>query len=348
MLMLWLAFLAVIYIGDFPGGMGFLSMCGPFCLIVFTTPQLPVAALYKPAAIGIALGSSLYLFVMPQLSSFTGLGMMIFAATFFICYRYRRPEQGLARAFGLALMVVLMSVSNQQSYSFLSVANTALIFPLLFLLMGIVSYIPYSPYPERAMRRFFARYFRSAQFLMKQNAGDKSNWLAARREAFHRQELASLPAKIGAWSTHPDTALLGATSVKELPRLIHGLEALSYRLQELLEVRRLPQSPVLIEALGPDMNAWRQRVVDTLQHLFDAQPVIDAQDRQRIHDRLKQLEAHIAQALDDTTGNNINRAEQNNLYLYLGAYRGVSETLLYVSQMAGKVDWRSWKEQRFA
>jgi uncharacterized membrane protein YccC len=349
MLIMWLAFLAVVYIGDFPGGLGFLGMCGPIGIILVSTPQLPVRLLFKPLAVGIGFAAVLYIFVMPQLSSFTGLGIMIFTATFLICYRYASPQQALGRALGLAMFVVIISVSNQQSYSFLSVANTALMFPLLFLLISIVAYIPYSSRPERALLQLLRRYFRSAEFLVSQSTtAGKKTALEARRDAFHRQELATLPAKLNAWAAHADPAALGAPSVQQLPALVNSLQALTYRLQELQEVRGLPQSALLAAALTENMRAWRQRIIEAFQHLSEDPSYRKTLLRARLDERLEQLEKHIEECLDKTDGSSVSHAEQQNFYRLLGAYRGTSEALLDFADRAANVDWEPWYEERFA
>ena len=348
MLIMWLAFLAVVYIGDFPGGLGFLSMCGPFAIILVSTPQLPVRFLFKPVAVGIGFAGVLYIFVMPQLSSFTGLGLMIFAATFFICYRYASPQQALGRAFGLGMFVVIISVSNQQSYSFLSVANTALMFPLLFLLISIVAYIPYSSRPERALLQLLRRYFRSAEFLLSQSATMDKTARQARRETFHLQELATLPAKLNGWAAHADPAALGAPSVQQLPALVNSLQALTYRLQELQEVRGMPQSALLAAALTEDMQAWRQRVIDVFQQLSEDPSYRENLLRAGLDERLGQVERRIGECLEKAEGSSASPAEQQNFYRLLGAYRGTSEALLDFADLAATVDWTPWYEERFA
>jgi hypothetical protein len=348
MVVLWLAFLAVIYIGDFPGGMGFVSMCGAIGMILVTNPQMPVRLLFAPVATGIAFAGVLYIFVMPQLSSFAGLGLMIFITTFYICYRYASPQQGLGRAFGLAMFVVVISVSNQQSYSFLSVATTALMFPLLFLLLAIVAYIPYSPRPERALLRLLTRYFRSAEFLLSQAArGDKAA-PASWRANFHRQELVTLPAKFSAWVAHADPAVLGAASVQQLPALVGSLQALTYRLQELLEVRGLPQSPQLVTALSDDMQTWRQQVIEAFQYLSTDPSHRKKRIHGRLNEKLAQFEKHIEAHLDGADGVSLSLTDQENVYRLLGAYRGTSQALLDFAMVAGNVDWTPWYEERFA
>jgi uncharacterized membrane protein YccC len=344
---LWLAFLAVIYIGDFPAGFGFVSMCGPIGMMLVTNPQMPVRLLFTPVATSIAFAGALYIFVMPQLSSFTGLGLMIFLATFLICYRYASPQQGLGRAVGLALFVVVISVSNQQSYSFLSVATTTLMFLLLFLLLAIVAYIPYSPRPERVLLRLLTRYFRSAEFLLSQAAKREKEAPVSWRENFHRQELANLPAKLNIWVPQADPTVLGAESVQQLPALAGSLQTLTYRLEELLEVRGLPQSPTLVTALRDDMQRWHQQVIDAFRHLYADKSYKRTLLRGRMEERLAQLERHIETHLDGTGGDGLSPTDQENIYRLLSAYRGASLALLDFVNVTANVDWTPWYEERF-
>jgi uncharacterized membrane protein YccC len=345
---MWLAFLAVVYIGDFPGGMGFLAMCGPLGIIIMGSPQMPVKLLYAPAAVSVSFGGLLYIFVMPQLSSFAGLGAMIFLATFYICYRYASPQQGLGRALGLGMLVTLISVSNQQTYNFLSVANTALMWPLLLLLLTIVSYLPYSPRPERALLRLLTRYFRSAEFLLSQPPGRERSSLVSRREAFHSNEVASLPDKLNAWVTHADPKVLGADSVKQLPDLVNSLQALSYRLQEMQVARSLSQSAMLTRKLKNDMLAWRERVIEIMQQLSIDPAYRKKLERGRLDTLLAGLENRIEQCLDGTAEHELSSADEQNFYRLLGAYRGTSEALLEFAHQAATVDWNPWYKERFA
>jgi uncharacterized membrane protein YccC len=342
---LWLAFLAVVYIADFPGGMGFVTMCSPIAMALLTNPQMPISITYIPAAVGIGIGAILYILVMPQLASFWGLGAMIFAATFVICYRYASPQQGLGRAFGLAMMLTLIAVSNEQSYNFLSVANTALMFPLLFLLLTIMTYLPYSPRPERALLRLLKRYFHSAAYLLSQPAtAQATRW----RHAFHRQEITAVPAKLNAWAGHVDPAVLGAASVQQLPALLASLQALSLRQQELMEARALPQSSLLEAALTDDMQAWRRRVIDALERLADDPSQGRTLARAGLDQRLQQLEKKIAQTMNENPEQGLTAPERENFYRLLGAYRGTSEALLDFAGLAATVDWQPCYEERFA
>ena len=344
----WLAFLAVVYIGDFPGGFGVLSLAAPVSMALFNMPQLPVSALYRPAAFGVAFGSAMYLLVMPHLHSFLGLGTMLFAGTFFLCQRFSKPQQMLGRALGLAMFLSLISVSNQQSYHFLSVANTALMLSLILLLLSIVAYIPDPPRPERALLRMLRRYFRSASFLLSQPATGSRSRYEAWREAFHLKEITTLPYKMAGWAGQADPGVLGEGTVKQLPELFACLQALSFRHQELARVRRLPQSPSLVTGLKEDMLAWRKKVLDVLDKLASDPSQTRNLRRAHLKEQLDSIENRIEHVLKEQGSNIPSEEYRGNFYRLLGAYRGSSEALLDFAELGANVDWAPWYEERFA
>lgn len=98
---MWLAFLAYVYVDGLPGGSTVVTMGAPFGMILSAMPQLRVSKLIVPVAIGALVGSVAYIFVMPHLSSFAQLGLMLFVITFAFCYLFSEPRQALGRAFVL-------------------------------------------------------------------------------------------------------------------------------------------------------------------------------------------------------------------------------------------------------
>jgi len=348
MVTLWLAFLAVVYISDFPTGFGFISMCAPYGMALFAMPQMRISVTYMPLAFGIAFGGALYILVMPHLHSFIGLGLMIFAGTFFLCQRFSTPQQGLGRVMGLAMFLSLIAVSNQQTYSFLGVANTALMMGLLLLLLNIVSYLPYPPRPERAILHFLKRYFRSADFLLAQPAAGASTRYGLWLEAYHLQEVATLPGKIATWGAQASPAFLGEASAQQIPAMTSSLLALSFRHQELVEVRKLPQSPQLVAALADDMQAWREQMLEAL-NVLSADPTQGRRlQRVRLEEQLVRVEKRVAEIFDETGSEGLALEDQEKFYRLLGAYRGNSEALLDFAELGAKVDWAPWFEERFA
>jgi len=348
---LWLTWLALIYVNDLPGGSGLVGFAGALGIVIANMPQLSVSKLFVPATTSVLFAAVLYIFIMPKLSSFIGLGLMIFAATFAICYLFAEPRQMLGRALGLAMFVVIASISNEQSYNFLSVANTAMMFPLIFLLFAITAYIPFSPRPERAFLRLLGRYFRSSEYLMSTMRWDPphaATRLERWKKAFHAREVATLPAKLGTWTPHLDNWVLSDTSPEQVQALVTSLQSLTYRLQQLFEERGNPQAQFLLQQLLEDFRAWRIGIQTSFQRLAEGPAVGERETlRTRLDGILDKLEARIKDVLDKAPEAQYNDQDAENFYRLLGAYRGVSEALVDYAGNAGEIDWAPWRQERF-
>lgn len=218
----WIGFLLVIYVPTFPGGIGFMGMLAPFAIILASTPQLPARALFPPVVFCILLASPIYMLLMPQLSGFTQLAVVIFGVSFLICYRYHEPQQALGRSFGLCFFAVVTDISNEQSYSFLAVANTTLMFSVMLLLLALTASIPVSNQPEKAFLRLLLRYLKAANYL----SGDQRQGIPGQYlRRFYEYELRTLPAKLQTWRERmPPT--VSASLEQELAELMECINQL--------------------------------------------------------------------------------------------------------------------------
>jgi uncharacterized membrane protein YccC len=193
-----IAFIIVIYFPHFPGAYGFLAMFAPFAIIVGNSPQMQPIMLFKPVMFSIIIAAPFHILLMPVLNGFVQLAPMIFGVTFVICYVLHQPKQEMGRTFGLAFFAVVTGISNEQTYSFLPVVNTALMFGLLVLLLTLTASIPVSNQPEKVCLRLIARFLRSANYL----AGDsdhRSDFADRYLRAFHRYEVDTIPGKLNTW-----------------------------------------------------------------------------------------------------------------------------------------------------
>lgn len=257
----------------------------------------------------------------------------------------------LGRALGLAMFVVIASISNEQSYNFLSVANTAMMFPLIFLVYATTAYFPWSPRPERRFVRLLGRYFRSSEYLMSTMRWDPAHpatRLERWKKAFHAREVTTLPAKLGSWAPHLDNWALSSTSMEQVQTLMTSLQLLSYRMERLLGERDQPQAPFLVQQLLEDIRAWRIGIQTSFQRLAEG-PAVGEQDvlRERLEQTLEKLEARIKEVLDKVPEAQYNEQEAENFYRLLGAYRGVSTALVDYADNATAIDWALWHEERF-
>ena len=348
---LWLAYLVWIYTGgEVPGGIGFVIMTVPIGMVL-TAPQASVSLLYMPVAVGTVFASLLYIFVMPKLSSFMGLGLMIFAATFSICYLYAAPRQAIGRILGLVMFVTIAGISNEQSYDFLNVANTAFQFVFLFALLAFTAYIPVSQQPEKVVLRQLGRFFRSCEYLMTTMRWDITmtpTRLDRWRRAFHDREVETLPRKLAVWGKAVDTKALGGTSADQVLELTSNTQALAYRMQELMDAREAKQSALLVQEMLTDVRAWRLKVQDAFQGWSRDAEVAPAEVlRQRLTARLGDLERRIEETLNTIGEGKLSDQEREDFYRLLGAYRGLSEAALDYATTVDGIDWSRWRESRF-
>jgi hypothetical protein len=351
MTILWLAYLAVIYVPDIPGGGALVSMAGVFGMILAGTPQLPVSKMFMPVASSVLYGAVIHIFVMPQLSSFYELGLLIFVTIFGICYLFAAPQQALSKVFGMALFIKVASINNQQTYSFLGTTTTAMLFMIIFLLLAIIVNIPFSARPEKVLLRLLGRYFRSCGYLihnMHRDTQKKKTCFDRWQKNYHKHQLVSLPKKLGVWARFIDTKVLPGTEPPKIQAVLTGLQAFSYRMQELLAARGRTQSPFLLQELQQDVRAWRDRVEEILQRLTDE---FDAGKKETLGARLTEiidpLEQRIEETLDKGAENQLSNQDNENFYQLLGAYRGVSEALVDYAGSAHAINWNVWREERF-
>ena len=348
---MWLVFLAAVYVPDISGGFGLLSVAVPFGMSMAVTPQLPAMALFTPAMVSVLFAGLLYIFVMPQLSSFLGLGLMLFGVTFVICYLFAAPKQALGRVLGLVMLVVVAGISNQQSYSFLSVANTAMMFPLVFLVLVLSAYFPFDLRPQSAFERLLGRFFRSSDYLLSTMRWDPtrtSTRLDRWRRSYHSHQLATLPRKLGAWSPHIGAKTLPAASPEAVEALVTDVQSLSFRMQELLEARAKPHADFFIQELLMDVRAWRLKVREAFQHLSDDPASGDVQRaRATLGAIVERLEVRVEEALNKAGEGQFSIEEREHFYRLLGAFRGLSETLVQYVVSTRAIDWGRWREARF-
>lgn len=351
LVVVWIAYLALIYVEGWPGGPGFVGMSGALGIALVNAPQVPLSKLVAPITSGALLAGVLYFLVMPHLSSFLELGVMIFAVTFAFCYFFAASQQALGRAFGLALFGVIASISNEQTYSFMVFSTTVLMFATLLPLLALTLYFPVSWRPERVFLRQLTRFFRSCDHLMSvmQQAGDEPpNHMDRWRRAFHLQEVITLPKKLGTWAPHIAPAALAGTPPQQVQSLVAGLGDLSLRMQAMVEASTEEKSETLIDALQADIQDWSASVRDTFQRLSDDPATAEASEfRSGSDGGVERLEHRIEDAIERSSAAEIGPMVSEGFYRQLGACRDVSEALLSYADRSSCIDWSDWRKERF-
>ena len=350
MLGLWLCYLLWIYL-RIPDGSALITLAGSMSMGLAVMPRFSPANILKPVMLTIGLAGIVYVFVMPRLSSFIGLGTMLFLVSFGIAYLFSAPRQQLTRSIAFAMFLVTIGVSNEQQYDFLNVANVGVMFLVFMCVMILVSRVPFSMQPDKAFLRLLSRFFRSSEYLMTTMRWHRTptptrldNW----RQAYHARQVATLPQALEDWGKSVDIRVLPGTTAEQVAALTDKLQALSNRMQELMETRADPQAPLLVRELLSDLRVWRLGVQGTLL-LFSRDPAAASVDhlRERLSAKLEHLEGRIEETLNKVGEGDISDLDGERFYRLLGAYRGLSDAVVAYAGVAQGIDWKRWRESRF-
>ena len=350
-LTLWLGFLAWIYVESIPGGTSMVTMACVFGMIMASIPMVTLRTIFKPLMAAVVFGSLVYMLIMPHLSGFLSLGTLLFVTTFSICYFFSDPKQALAKTLALAMFVSIASIDNQQVYSFMVVATNVLMFPVLFSFLAITAYFPVNLRQEKSFLRLLDRYFRSwAELLsgMHRDVQHAETRFERMRKAFNIREVSSIPTKLAGWAKFLDVKVLPGTDAKHVQALLPRLQDLAGRTRELVEVRGSLRNQYLIDELGDEALDWRRGLQEAFVDLASAPADLRQETyRSRLDGLIERLETRIRQTLDRSTEEQFSREDGEQLYRLLGAYRGVSESLVGYTAAAGAIEWGPWHEERF-
>ncbi len=340
-------FLVWIFINP-PGHAAWIELPAIVAMMVGVTPQVRASTFFKPFAVMLTLALTVYVFILPQLTSFAGLGLVLFLCAFIACYFF----SGIARLAGLVSIINMITIENQQTYDFAAQAN-ALVFTLLaFLFVYVISYLLSSPRPEKAVLKMTERFFRSAQFMVSRMTRDpvrEMTWVDQWKIAYYRNEMETLPAKLSAWGNAIDHKLFPNTTQEQLDKLVTSLQSLVYRIDELLGARSSTRISSNEEReLTADLMKWGQGI----EHMFEQwsiQPEARVEEKRAQHfrTRLSEFESKTETFLA-RIGNDISEQSGENFYRLLGGFRGVSEAAVSYTEVARSIDWIQWREERFS
>ena len=352
LLTLWLAFLLWVYVNP-PGHSAYVMMAAIFALIIANVPQVRPSLLFLTWGGGIAFGGVLYIFVMPHLSGFAELAALIFAAFFVMQYLLGEPRHLVARMFTMASFLIVISIDNQQTYSFSDYANDVLWIMLSLALAVSTAYFPTSPRPEKMFLRLLRRFFRHAEFLISGLApdGQRLKGITGRwRSVLYQNDLLELPGKLAAYGKQIDYRAFPDNTPEQVQTLVASLYAVANQIKDLVEAGDYPQAELVQKRLLDDLCAWHQVIEARLQRRADdptqyIEPSADL--RKRLADRLARLEASIEEIFTRSDNGELSTADYDSLYRLLGSYRGLSEAAIGYAQLADGINWAPWREARF-
>ena len=341
---MWSGILIWIYVNP-PGHAAWFQFVPTLALIAAQVPHVQFK-LFKPMAYSYTVTLVVYIFLMPKLSTFWALGSLIFGITFIAAYFFT----GVARIAIYLSMFNMLGISNQQTYNFAAQAN-ALVFTLLgIMLVVVLTYITRSPRPEKAFLSMLSRFFHSCEFLVSRVADParKDSYWQRMQRAFYLAEIRSLPKKLGMWGTRIDGKKFPNNTAAQVQGVVQNAQVLAYRIEELLNAAHQPQADLILVELGEDVKSWLRALEQGLC-AWAERPEAESPEilRKRLSARLAHLDSRIEETLKRAAREDITDEQSRRFYRLLGGFRGLSEAAIAYAGVAGTIDWREWREERF-
>lgn len=329
-----------------PGHSTWYIMGGVFGLIFAGAQQVKTLKLILPFLIAMVMASLIYVFILPQLTMFYQLGLLLFVCMFIIQYFLPGPA---AAVFTIATLQ-LIAVNNPQTYDASALLNSFVFVTMLMIYLYGMSYIIQSPRPEKAFLRMVSRFFESAKYLVSHQLNGKqvstNSLFQNYKTNFHLHELNTLPLKIKAWGKAIDKNLFPNTDYQKINEMVNSLDVLVIRMETLMEVNNESQGNEIVE-LSKTISDWRKRLINAFDGWDDLiEEEIASNSSEKVQHWMNDLEEKL-EVIEQKNREKINEAEGIQFYHILGGYRGVTEATLSFVNIADQLDWKHWKEERF-
>ena len=223
---------------------------------------------------------------------------------------------------------------------------------LAVLLVLACSYIMRSPRPEKAFLALVKRYFQSCEYLLGALGQPKPpiSFMGRARWAFHRQEIRSLPSKLGNWGHSVSPKTFPGTKPEQIAELVASFQVLTARIDDLIDARMVPHAEKLVREFGGELREWRQVFEQGFARWVDPEKIHDPEDlRPQLARRLERLNRRVHEVLNDSSGEEaLTKEESRNFYRILGCFRGLANSAISHAGLSGRIDWEELREERFS
>lgn len=348
--MVWLAWMMFVFVPDLPGGVALVVTTAAFAMPLAISPQIQITSLLVPTAFGFFLSGCVYMLVMPALTSFWQLAIVIFVATFSAPLLFPAPQQFLSQMMYLAFFLIGISVENSQTYSFTIWADKGLMIIFMFALLTLGAYIPRSTMPDVHVAHLLERFKNSADYLLASLHREGERPLSAWHQAWrnhHLRQIRATPRQLRSWLPVLRSEALLPTDRPGFAAMIETLADLGLRLADLVEIRAKAQATPLVRRPADDIRASRRALQTKLAH-FGAGSMQDAAEAGPAMTELTlRVDRAIEAFLRAPAASQVGAEERANMYRVLGAYRGVVGAVDTLTHQASAVDWQRLREARF-
>jgi uncharacterized membrane protein YccC len=346
-LRIWLSFLVLIYFPELVGGSPMLIvMATSIGMSASLMPQISLVKIGMIVLSMVLVATTIYVGILPALTDYWQLALLLFVLVFAICYQFYRPADSAIRLIAMAMLVSVISVTNPQSYNFVSILLIIVAICMALLLIFFVLNIPFSNRPERVFVRMMRRYFRRSYQLLSLPHERPDGWGGYWwhwQQSYCLYELRTLPIKMMPWSrclppdlTQGNPARFGSVLLI-LQGFTRDLELLSSARHDWYFGQRSP--------FNRHLRQWRQALLERVGHLARVS-LVEVDNADVFEQTLKQIEQRADRDMA-SHATSYSESQRQQFYTLTSALRGVTQLLAYYSTQMQGVDTARWREARF-
>ena len=342
---MWVGALIWIYINP-PGHISWFQFLPNLTLIISMAPFARFTA-FKPMAYAYIIGLVVYVLVMPQLTMFWQLAMVIMTFTFTGAYFFTNSMMRMTLYMALYNM---LGIQNDQSYNFAHQINSVT-FTLMAILMVVgLSYIMRTPRPEKMFLSMANRFFIACDFLNDRSlkTSAKRSFLNELKTSFYMKELRTLPGKMALWGAQINLVNFPNNSSAQVSVIVSDLKMIGLRIEDLYEARQLLQAPDLLDNLKVDFLQWYDLIQKVFINWSEPQGKIPNDNyKGQVIKYANSLVKDAKEVTNKQEESKISKKEKENLYQLVTCMNGLSDSVIAFTATFGKTDWEDWKKEVF-
>ena len=337
---IWAAALFWIYF-DVPGHISFIIFVGVHLLLGIMIPQINWTNFFVAESCGVVLACFIYVFLLPIMSTYLELAILLFCVSASICYIFYHPQKATLKMCTIMPMLLLINIQPHQIFDFSIFINNMLAMLLSIVFAAATFTFPYIQSRDKIFLKFHKRYFKFAKKIncsiccKEKNAVDYDN-VCYKINELHRTAFKT-KSMVGA--LNPDFSHQNNVSLSSIAR---NLNNISYRFKLLLDVIHV--NAITNESGIAIITNWKSSIDKILTGLcgeeFSNVYILQFQNK--------------VFCLDNELNNLLNESDltadmvEHELILRLvSAYRGLSLSLIAHIKLLLTIDWVEMRESRF-
>ena len=313
-----------------PGGFMFVTLSTALVVLVSFTPVAP-KMLFILFTIGFMFAVPAYIFLLPQMTHWTELAVLLFSYAFIGFYVFAGP---MSIFFLLGLMT--LGIQNTMNYNFNVILILILLFYMVCTVLIVAVYFPFTSKPQRLYVDFRQRFFSICAKIITRGATGTRITTAT-----------SLTAKMRMWGAMIDNRFFPANPPEKITRFNASCTVLLEQLKILAgQDKVFKDNTLIVRAQKTRSNSkLLSRLCNSLATSANDKDIGDIFDE--VDREVGNIESRLGEFLGEGYLDTYDRKDLTEFYLYINLQASILAALVQCRESLEELDWDQLQGQRF-